>query len=416
MSEGLNSKQVERIRADFPILARVGRGGRPVAYMDSAATSQKPRCVIEAEGDFYLSHNGAINRGTHLLGDEATSAFEDSRYRLARFLNAKPHEIIWTKNATEALNLLAGSLAQPGALEVTAKDNLVITRAEHHSNLVPWQQLAKKTGAQLRWIDLTPDGRLDLDTLDVIDEHTKVVAFTHASNVTGAISDVAKVAEAADAAGAIKVLDTCQSSAHLKIDVKALNVDFAVFSSHKMCGPTGVGALWGRDEFLQVMPPFLTGGSVVADVTMEETLFLPPPNRFEAGSQPVAQAVGWARALDYLDQIGLEQIERYESALLANLMSGLNSISTCNILGPADTKQRLAVVAFEIDGVHPHDVGQFLDAEDLAVRVGHHCAIPLHRHFGVKSSSRASLSFINTIEEVDRLVEAVGKVHDYFRK
>lgn len=416
MAVALTSQQIEKIRSDFPILTRVGRGGRPVAYLDSAATSQKPRVVVEAESDFYFRNNGAINRGTHLLGDEATSAFEDSRYRLAQFIGARPEEIVWTKNATEALNLLAGSLASPGELQVKATDNIVVTRAEHHSNLVPWQELSSKTGAELRWLDLTADGRIDLNTCDVIDENTKVVAFTHASNVTGAVSEVGSIVAAADAHGALKVLDTCQSSAHMKLDVEKLAVDFAVFSSHKMFGPTGIGALWGRQDLLEALPPFLTGGSVVADVSMEETIFLPPPNRFEAGSQPVAQAVGWARALDYMDEIGMENISAHEQTLLVPLLRGLEEIPGCNILGPRQTSNRLAVVAFEVEGVHPHDVGQFLDSKDLAVRVGHHCAIPLHRHFGVKSSSRASLSVFNTSDEIERLIEAVSEVRAYFRK
>lgn len=407
----LTTAEVDKIRKDFPILNRTGRGGAPIAYFDSAATAQKPLCVIEGISDFYLSHNAAVNRGTHLLGDEATETFERSRASLATFVGGLPEEIVWTKNATEAINLVAGSY---GVANVSEGDRIVVTRAEHHSNLVPWQQLASRAGAELAWIDLLPDGRLDLDTLSVITPNTKIVAFTHASNVTGAISPVDAVVAAARNVGAVTVLDTCQSSAHMSVDVRSLGVDFAVFSSHKMLGPTGVGALWGRRSLLENMPPFLTGGSVVADVSMTETEFLPPPNRFEAGSQPVAQIAGWAIALEYLGAIGMDRIEATENVLLSTMLDQLEGIEGVRLLGPGDTKERLGVVAFEVEGVHPHDVGQVLDSYDVAVRVGHHCAIPLHRFFGVKSSSRASLSVTTTHEDIERLGAAVAKVREYF--
>lgn len=409
-AEPLSATEVAQIRADFPILARKGRGGEPIAYFDSAATAQKPLQVIEGISEFYLNHNAAVNRGTHVLGDEATETFERSRSSLAAFIGGSPEEIIWTKNATEALNLVAQSYGS----NLGAGDRIVITRAEHHSNLVPWQQLAKRTGAELAWIDLLPDGRLDLETLGVITANTKVVAFTHASNVTGAISPVEPIVAAAHAVGAVVVLDTCQSSAHMSVNVTKLGVDFAVFSSHKMLGPTGVGALWGRRTLLEAMPPFLTGGSVVADVSMEATEFLPPPNRFEAGSQPVAQIAGWAIALDYLRGIGMDRIEATENKLLGDLLSHIDALPGVRLLGPTDTKQRLGVVAFEVEGVHPHDVGQVLDSYDVAVRVGHHCAIPLHRFFGVKSSSRASLSVTSTEEDIERLAGALARVREYF--
>lgn len=409
-AEPLSATEVAQIRADFPILARKGRGGEPIAYFDSAATAQKPLQVIEGISEFYLNHNAAVNRGTHVLGDEATETFERSRSSLAAFIGGSPEEIIWTKNATEALNLVAQSYGS----NLGVGDRIVITRAEHHSNLVPWQQLAKRTGAELAWIDLLPDGRLDLETLGVITANTKVVAFTHASNVTGAISPVEPIVAAAHAVGAVIVLDTCQSSAHMSVNVTKLGVDFAVFSSHKMLGPTGVGALWGRRTLLEAMPPFLTGGSVVADVSMEATEFLPPPNRFEAGSQPVAQIAGWAIALDYLRGIGMDRIEATENKLLGDLLSHIDALPGVRLLGPTDTEQRLGVVAFEVEGVHPHDVGQVLDSYDVAVRVGHHCAIPLHRFFGVKSSSRASLSVTSTEEDIERLAGALARVREYF--
>lgn len=420
MTETFTPAELARVRADFPILRRQGRGGTPIAYFDAAATAQKPRQVIDAEADFYRNSNGAVNRGTHLLGDEATAALTAAKQTVASFIGAHDDELVWTKNATEALNLVAYALGNatvagaPAELCVGPKDRIVVTRAEHHSNLVPWQQLAQRAGAELAWMDLQPDGRLDLETLGVITPNTKVVAFTHASNVTGAISPVDVIVAAAQAVGALTVLDTCQSGAHMPINVRDLGVDFAVFSSHKMLGPTGVGALWGRADLLDSLPPVLTGGSVVADVTMEETTFLPAPSRFEAGSQPVGQAVGWAAALEYLQQIGMDRVAAQEHSLLPQLLEGIDSVPGVRLLGPSDTNERLGVVAFEVEGVHPHDVGQVLDSQDVAVRVGHHCAIPLHRHFGVRASSRASLSLTNTEDEIDQLVDALTQVRKYF--
>lgn len=412
-AEPFTDAELQQIRADFPILSRAGRGGRQIAYFDAAATSHKPNCVIDAEADFYRRHNAAVHRGTHMLGDEATETFENARRDVASFVGGKENEIVWTKNATEGLNLVSYALDR-GPFQVKPGDKIVITRAEHHSNLVPWQQLAERTGADLAWLDLQPDGRIDPATLAVIDDRTAVVAFTHASNVTGAITPVDQVVAAAKAAGALTVLDTCQSGAHLPVNVHDLGADFAVFSSHKMLGPTGIGALWGKEEILAELPPFLTGGSVVADVSMEKTEFLPAPNRFEAGSQPVAQAAGWAEALKYLENIGMDRVAAQEKKLLTPLLRGLESVPGVRLLGPVGDEERVGVVAFEIDGVHPHDVGQFLDSDDVAVRVGHHCAIPLHRFFGVRSSSRASLSITNTEEEIDQLVTAVAKVGEYF--
>lgn len=411
------------IRRDFPALACIGRGGTPIVYLDSGATSQKPACVITAEAEFYEKFNGAVHRNTHLLGDEATVKFEDARERLATFVGAHSDEIVWTKNATEGLNLVASAFANatdglgaPGEerFHLGPKDRIVVTRGEHHSNLVPWQQLAARTGAELAWLDLTPDGRIDLDTLDQITPATKVMAFTHASNVTGAITPVEPIVEAARKVGAMTVLDTCQSSAHMPINVRDLGVDFAVFSSHKMLGPTGVGALWGRRELLEAMPPVLTGGSVVADVEMESTTFLPPPAKFEAGSQPIAQAVAWAVALDYLGELGMDRVARHEHDITRYLLDGLKEMEGIRLLGPTTAEERLGAVAFEVEGVHPHDVGQVLDFEDVAVRVGHHCAIPLHKFFGVKSSSRATVSLTTTRDEIDQFLGALRRVQEYF--
>lgn len=415
--------ELDAIRRDFPILGRTGRGGGPIAYLDSSATSQKPEVVIAAELEFYQRHNAAVHRGTHLLGDEATAVYEDARARLASFVGAAPDEIVWTKNATEGINLVAYAIGNASAgrggagaerLRIGAGDRIVVTRAEHHANLVPWQELCARTGAELAWLDLTPDGRIDLDTLSVITPNTKVVAFTHVSNVTGAISPVGPIVAAARNVGALVLLDTCQSSAHLPIDVGRLGVDFAVFSSHKMLGPTGVGALWGRRELLEAMPPVLTGGSMIATVSMEGAEYMPPPERFEAGSQPIAQIAGWSVALDYLSELGMDRLAAHEDVITHAMLEGISSVPGVRVLGPSEAVERIGVVAFAVESVHPHDVGQVLDAEDVAVRVGHHCAIPLHTFFGVRASARASAAPTTTLEEVDRLVDALSHVRSYF--
>ena len=360
--------------------------------------SQKPEAVIDAEATFYRRSNGAVHRGTHLLGDEATDAFESARSTLASFVGARPDEIVWTKNATEAINLVAlsmgnasqgmgGALAAP--MRVGPGDRIVCTRAEHHANIVPWQQLCERTGAELAWLDLTPDGRIDLDTLSVITPNTRLVAVTHVSNVTGAVSPVAAITAAARAVGALILLDTCQSSAHMPLDLSALDVDFAVFSSHKMLGPTGAGALWGRRSLLEAMPPVLTGGSMIEWVTMEGSTFMAPPERFEAGSQPVAQIAAWSEALRYMSALDMTRVEAHEHALTRLMLEGISSIEGITVLGPNTDVDRIGVVAFAVDGVHPHDVGQYMDSVDVAVRVGHHCAIPLHTFFQVRSSARA---------------------------
>ena len=423
MSTDFTAAELDAIRSDFPILSRVGRGGAPIAYLDASATSQKPACVIDAEADFYRRSNGAVHRGTHLLGDEATDAFEIARGTLASFVGVAPDEIVWTKNATEAINLVALSIAnasqgmggaESAALRVGPGDRIVCTRAEHHANIVPWQQLCERTGAELAWLDLTPDGRIDLETLSVITPNTRLVAFTHVSNVTGAVSPVAAVTAAARAVGALILLDTCQSSAHMPLDLSALDVDFAVFSSHKMLGPTGAGALWGRRSLLAAMPPVLTGGSMIEWVTMEESTFMAPPERFEAGSQPVAQIAAWAEALRYLSTLGMDRVEAHEHALTRMMLDGISSIDGIQVLGPDSDVDRIGVVTFAVDGVHPHDVGQFMDSVDVAVRVGHHCAIPLHTFFRVRSSARASVAPTTTGEEIERLVDGLSKVRGFF--
>ncbi|WP_423826355.1 SufS family cysteine desulfurase [Schaalia cardiffensis] len=416
--------ELDAIRADFPILSRKGRGGKPIAYLDASATSQKPECVISAEADFYRRSNAAVHRGTHLLGDESTAAFEDGRAALASFIGGRPEEIVWTKNATEAINLVAlsighASLGRGGKaaapLRIGPGDRIVTTRAEHHANLVPWQELCARTGAELAWLDLLPDGRIDLETLDRISANTKLVAFTHVSNVTGAISPVTPIVEKARSVGALVLLDTCQSSAHMPVDVGALGVDFAVMSSHKMLGPTGVGALWGRGELLEAMPPVLSGGSMIENVTMEGSTYMSAPERFEAGSQPVAQIVGWTAALEYLSKLGMDRIHAQEEQLTARLLEQIRDLEGVRVLGPSGALERIGVVAFAVEGVHPHDVGQVLDADDVAIRVGHHCAIPLHSFFGVRSSARASVALMTSPEEIDRFIASLGRVRSFFK-
>lgn len=420
MQSPFSDTELTRLRADFPILSRTGRGGKPIVYLDAAATSQKPRSVIEAETCFYGNSNGAVHRGTHLLADESSQYFEDARCVLAFFIGANPGEIVWTKNATEALNLLAYALSNPGidgGKPLIGKgDRVVTTRAEHHANLVPWQLLSQRTGCEFSYLDLDDEGRIDLETLNVITTNTKVVAITHASNVSGAITDIAPIIEAAHAVGAWVVLDTCQSSAHMPLDVKTLGADFACFSGHKMAGPTGIGALYGRRELLEQLPPFLAGGSMIADVTMDKSTFQPVPERFEAGSQAVAQIHAWAVALEYLQKVGMERIRQHELSLTQYLLEGLASVKGLRLLGPTDYRERVGLAAFDFFGIHPHDVGQVLDAEDVAIRVGHHCALPLHAHYGLRSSCRASLSLTSSREDINRLIDGLETVRSFFKR
>nr|WP_246327994.1 SufS family cysteine desulfurase [Garicola koreensis] len=411
------------VSGDFPLLGRTVREGKRLVYLDTGATAQKPTAVLDAERGFNERHNAAVHRGAHQVAEEATEAYESARAALAQFVGADFGEIVWTKNATEALNLVAYAFlnatlglggAEANGFRLREGDEIVVTELEHHANLVPWQQLAAKTGAVLRWIPATADGRLDTEQLDVIGEKTRIVAFTHASNVTGAITDVAPIVERAKRNGAMTVLDACQSAAHLPVDFHALGLDFAAFSGHKMLGPTGVGALYGRAALLEQMPPFITGGSMVEIVTMEETTFLPPPQRFEAGTQMVAQTVGLHAALDYLSDIGMERLAAHEDQLTALLLEGIASVPQVRVLGPTDTRDRLAVVAFEVDGVHPHDVGQVLDDQGLAVRVGHHCAQPTHRSFGVHASTRASAGVYTGAADVEAFIAGLHRVIDFF--
>jgi cysteine desulfurase/selenocysteine lyase len=405
---------IARIRADFPILNRVMRGGKPLAYLDSGATSQKPLQVLDAERDFLLTSNGAVHRGAHQLMEEATDAYEQGRADIAGFVGASPEQIVFTKNATEALNLVSYVLGDDRfERAVGPGDVIVTTELEHHANLIPWQELARRTGATLRWYGVTDSGEIDVDSLR-LDARVKVVAFTHHSNVTGTGAPVAELVARAKAVGALTVLDACQSVPHQVVDFPALDVDFAVFSGHKMLGPTGIGALYGRSELLASLPPFLTGGSMIETVTMEAASYAPPPQRFEAGTQMISQVVGLGAATRYLDAIGMAAVEAHEHRLVVATLDGLADIPQVRIIGPTDVCVRRSPVAFVVDGVHAHDVGQVLDDDGVAVRVGHHCAAPLHRRFGVAATVRASFAVYNTADEVDRLVAGVRRAIDFF--
>ena len=417
------------IRGDFPILSRSVRGGKPLVYLDSGATSHKPRQVLDAERAFYERHNAAVHRGAHQLAEEATDAFESARGTVARFIGAQTREVVFTKNATEALNLVAYSFsnaAAAGAMDgvdadvaarfaLGAGDEIVVTEMEHHANLVPWQELARRSGATLRWIGVTDDGRLNLNDLEtVITEHTKVVAFTQVSNVLGTINPVAAIVDRARAVGALTVLDASQSVPHMAIDVVDLGVDFLAFSGHKMFGPMGVGVLWGRYALLEAMPPFLTGGSMIEVVRMEGSTYAAPPQRFEAGVPVAAQAVGLAAACDYLRRLGMPRVAAHEHALTEVLLAGLAKRPWIRVIGPVDYQDRSGVVAFVVDGVHAHDVGQILDDAGVAVRVGHHCALPLHQRMKVTATTRASFAAYNTVAEVDTLLNALDQVPAVF--
>ncbi|GAS92158.1 cysteine desulfurase [Mycolicibacterium brisbanense] len=405
---------VTRIRADFPILSRVMRGGSQLAYLDSGATSQKPLQVLDAERDFLITSNGAVHRGAHQLMEESTDAYEQGRADIAAFVGAEPDELVFTKNATESLNLVAYVLGDKRFdRAVGPGDVIVTTELEHHANLIPWQELAQRTGATLKWYSVTDDGRIDLDSLE-LDERVKVVAFSHHSNVTGAIAPVAELVSRAKAVGALTVLDACQSAPHQPVDFHALDVDFAAFSGHKMLGPTGIGVLYGRSELLNAMPPFITGGSMIETVTMEKTTYAPAPQRFEAGTPMTSQVVGLAAAARYLTAIGMPAVEAHEAELVAAALEGLAGLPNIRVIGPTTMQHRGSPVSFVVDGIHAHDVGQFLDDDGVAVRVGHHCAWPLHRRFGIAATARASFAVYNTLDEVDRLVAGVRRAVEFF--
>lgn len=421
----LSDAEVRRIREDFPIL-QTEVHGHPLAYLDSGATSQRPFAVLDAEREFATTLNAAVHRGAHTLAAEATELFEDARSSVARFVGAGDDEIVWTSNATEAINLVAYSLsnasigrggAAADRLRLREGDEIVTTEMEHHANLIPWQELAARTGATLRVIPLDDDGALRLDVAaDLITERTKLVAFTHVSNVLGVINPVDRLVALAREVGALTLLDACQSAPHLPLDVRALGVDFAVLSGHKMLGPTGIGALYGRRELLEAMPPFLTGGSMITTVTTTEAEYLPPPQRFEAGTQRVSQAIALAAAVDYLTAVGMPRIAEHEAAFGRRLVEGLGAIDGVRVLGAHIDLPRVGLASFDVAGIHSHDVGQFLDDLGIAARVGHHCAQPLHRRLGVTSSTRASTYLYTTDAEVDAVIDGVAGAIEFFRR
>ncbi|MDQ0644311.1 cysteine desulfurase [Microbacterium murale] len=419
----LTDAEIQRLREDFPIL-QTQVNGHPLVYLDSGATSQRPLAVLDAEREFLTTLNAAVHRGAHTLAAEATEVFEGARATLARFVGADEDEIVWTSNATEAINLVAyafsnASLGRGGAAAekfgLGEGDEIVTTEMEHHANLIPWQELAARTGATLRVIPVDDDGALRLDEATrMIGPRTRIVAVTHVSNVLGVVNPVEQLIAAAHEVGALVLLDACQSAPHLPLDVKVLDVDFAVFSGHKMLGPTGIGALYGRRELLEVMPPFLTGGSMITTVTTTAAEYLPPPQRFEAGTQRVSQAVALAAAVDYLSAVGMPQIAAHEALLGRRLVEGLSAIDGVRVLGAGIDLPRVGLASFDIPGIHSHDVGQFLDDQGIAVRVGHHCAQPLHRRLGVTSSTRASTYVYSTEAEVDAFLEGVAATIEFF--
>ncbi len=406
------------VRQDFPIFERTIRDGKRLVYLDSGATSQKPNSVIGAEGNFYRRHNAAVHRGAHQLAEEATDAYEGARETVAKFLGGSADEIIFTKGATESLNLLAYAFSNGGSdnrFNVTSKDRIVVTEMEHHANLIPWQQLAKRSGAELKWFEVTSEGRLDLSNLaEMITPNTKVVALTHQSNVLGTVNPLAAIVARAHEVGAVVVLDACQSAPHMPIDVRELGVDFLTFSGHKAIGPTGIGVLWGRAELLKDLPPFLFGGSMIESVTMTDAVWAPSPRRHEAGVPNMAQAVGLAAALDYLSAIGMDNIYRHEQALGGYLLNRLQEIPGLKLVGPPNMIDRGAVASFTLGAIHPHDLGQYLDAQGIAVRTGHHCAWPLTRKLGVQATTRASLYLYNDEQDVDALIEGILGAQKYF--
>ena len=422
----MTSQEIDAIRAAFPILSeRIG--GSPLVYLDWGATGQRPLAVLDAERDFALHRNAAVHRGAHTLAAEATEEFEQARATVAGFLGAAPDELVWTSNATEAINLVAYAIGNASAgrggaaaerFRIGPGDELLVTELEHHANLVPWQELAARTGATLRFIPVDDAGALVLDELDaLLTERTRLVAFSHVSNVLGTIQPVDRIVARAREVGALTLLDACQSAPHLPVDVRALGVDFAAVSGHKMLGPTGIGALVGRRELLEALPPFLTGGSMITTVTMEASEYLPPPHRFEAGTQRISQAIGLAAAVRWLEAIGMDRVAAHEAELGRRLVDGLARIDGVRILGPGadDDVARVGLAAIDVPGIHAHDLGQALDARGIAVRVGHHCAQPLHRRLGVTASTRASTHVATTADEVDVYLAALPDAIAFFR-
>lgn len=409
---------VTSIKKDFPIFERTINGEKLV-YLDSAATSQKPLAVLDAERSFYLNHNAAAHRGAHRLAEEATEAFEGSRQSVAEFLGSAVDEIVFTKSATESINLVAyslGNASEGSQFYISRDDEILVSEMEHHANLVPWQELARRSGAKLRWFKVSDDGRLDLSDIDsLINKKTRIIALTHQSNVLGTINQFSEISKRARSVGALLLVDACQSAPHFEIKVKELGCDFLTFSGHKALGPTGIGVLWGRKELLDAMPPFLTGGSMIEMVNMETSTYLPAPRRFEPGVPNMAQAVGLAAGLKYLTEIGLEKIHNHELALTKMAIDGLRTISELKIIGPENLTDRGGVISFELEGIHPHDLGQALDQYGIAVRTGHHCAWPLMKRFNSVATTRASFYLYNDRSDVENLVRGVEKAQNFFK-
>ncbi|MCX6455136.1 MAG: cysteine desulfurase [Actinobacteria bacterium] len=409
---------VAALKRDFAIFDKKMRGGKQLVYLDSGATSQKPRQVLDAERFFYENNNAAVHRGAHLLAEEANEAYEGARQIVADFIGAGADETIFTKSATESLNLIAYSFgnSKPGSkFHLKAGDRIVVSEMEHHANLIPWQQLAKRTGAELVWFEITEEGRLDLSKIaDVINNKTKIVAITHQSNVLGTINPIQEITQAAKKVGAVVVLDACQSAPHFRIDVKELGIDFLAFSGHKALGPTGVGICWGKGEHLSEMEPFLTGGSMIETVTMTDATWAPAPRKFEAGVPNMAQAVGLAAALNYLSKIGMDRVAEHDALLTEYALSKLVALPGVSVIGPQNGLDRGAVVSFTIDGIHPHDVGQALDGNGIAVRTGHHCAWPLMRKLNLVGTTRASFYIYNDLQDIDILVQSIGEAQKFF--
>ncbi len=409
--------ELEVVRKDFPILERTLAGGLPLVYLDSANTSQKPQIVIDTMVDHLERHNANIARAMHQLGAESTEAFESARDRVATFLHAPSRdEVVFTKNASEALNLAAATLAWPGPFQVGPGDEVLITEMEHHSNIVPWQLLTQRTGATLRWFGLTDDGRLDLSNIeDLITERTKVVSLTWVSNMLGTINPVAQIAERAHQVGALVVVDASQAVPQLPVDVVASGADLLAFTGHKCVGPTGIGVLWGRSEVLDQLPPFLGGGEMIETVTMERSTYAPIPHKFEAGTPPIVEAVGLGAALEYLGHLGMDAVHAHEQAITAYALEALQTVPGLTVLGPLAAEDRGGAISFELAGAHPHDIATVLDTRGVAVRAGHHCAKPAHARFGVQSSTRMSSYLYTTPAEIDALVEALEYTRSYFK-
>jgi cysteine desulfurase / selenocysteine lyase len=409
---------VDGVRADFPILSRRLADDRPLVYLDSANTSQKPRQVLDALAEHYSRHNANVARAVHQLGAESTEAFEGARDKVGRFIGAPSRdEVVFTKNSSEALNLVANTLAWArGPHAVGEGDEVVITEMEHHSNIVPWQLLTERTGARLRWFGLTDDGRLDLSDIDeLITERTKVVSLVWVSNMLGTVNPVGDIARRAHEVGALVVVDASQAVPQMPVDVVELGADLVAFTGHKMVGPTGIGVLWGRRELLEELPPFLGGGEMIETVSMERTTFAGPPHKFEAGTPPIAQAVGLGAAVDYLTALGMHNVAAHERAVTGYALERLTAIDGLTVLGPAEAVDRGGAISFEVDGIHPHDVSQVLDSLGIAVRAGHHCAKPAHKRFGVQSWTRASGYLYTTQAEIDALVEGIHYTKKFFR-